>query len=117
MMQLARAHMDKIAWNLRLVCIVCGDWRGEALRLITGGVLEKQTDCRGTAGEIGYTQAVLPLVLCRAATRDGKAGKLFWWQEERLKPNPECPFGSIWEAVGPGRAGDSSDVRNRGMGS
>ncbi len=59
-----------------------------------------KTDCRGLRGEIGYTQAVLPLALCRAGARgDGKAGKLFWVAGERLEANPECPFGSIWEAV------------------
>ena len=29
MMQLARSsYVDKIAWNLPCMCIVCGDWRG-----------------------------------------------------------------------------------------
>lgn len=69
----------------------------------------------GLRGEIGYTQAVLPLALCRAGARgDGKAGKLFLVAGERLEANPECPFGRIWEAVLEEQ--DSSDVRDRGMG-
>lgn len=37
---------------------------------------------------------------CAGGARgDGKAGKLFLVAGERLEANPECPFGSIWEAV------------------
>ena len=97
-----------------LVCVSCaGIGGGEALRLIGRRrfLEEVKRIAAGLRGEIGYTQAVLPLVLCRAGARgDGKAGKLFLVAGERLEANPEY-LGS-----GSGRAGDSSDVRNRGMG-
>ena len=86
-----------------LVCVSCaGIGGGEALRLIGRRrfLEEVKRIAAGLRGEIGYTQAVLPLVLCRAGARgDGKAGKLFLVAGERLEANPECPFGSIWEAV------------------
>ena len=86
-----------------LVCVSCaGIGGGEALRLIGRRrfLEEVKRIAAGLRGEIGYTQAVLPLVLCRAGARgDGKAGKLFLVAGERLEANPECPFGRIWEAV------------------
>lgn len=86
-----------------LVCVSCaGIGGGEALRLIGRRrfLEEVKRIAAGLQGEIGYTQAVLPLALCRAGARgDGKAGKLFLVAGERLEANPECPFGSIWEAV------------------
>ena len=86
-----------------LVCVSCaGIGGGEALRLIDRRrfLEEVKRIAAGLRGEIGYTQAVLPLVLCRAGARgDGKAGKLFLVAGERLEANPECPFGRIWEAV------------------
>ena len=98
-----------------LVCVSCaGIGGGEALRLIGRRrfLEEVKRIATGLRGEIGYTQAVLPLALCRAGARgDGKAGKLFLVAGERLEA-------SVWEYLGSGsgRAGDSSDVRNRGMG-
>ena len=86
-----------------LVCVSCaGIGGGEALRLIGRRrfLEEVKRIATGLRGEIGYTQAVLPLALCRAGARgDGKAGKLFLVAGERLEANPECPFGRIWEAV------------------
>ena len=86
-----------------LVCVSCaGIGGGEALRLIGRRrfLEEVKRIAAGLQGEIGYTQAVLPLALCRAGARgDGKAGKLFLVAGERLEANPECPFGRIWEAV------------------
>ena len=86
-----------------LVCVSCaGIGGGEALCLIGRRrfLEEVKRIAAGLRGEIGYTQAVLPLVLCRAGARgDGKAGKLFLVAGERLEANPECPFGRIWEAV------------------
>ena len=86
-----------------LVCVSCaGIGGGEALRLIGRRrfLEEVKRIATGLRGEIGYTQAVLPLALCRAGARgDGKAGKIYWVAGERLEANPECPFGSIWEAV------------------
>lgn len=86
-----------------LVCVSCAGIGGsEALRLIGRRrfLEEVKRIAAGLRGEIGYTQAVLPLALCRAGARgDGKAGKLFLVAGERLEANPECPFGSIWEAV------------------
>ena len=82
-----------------LVCVSCaGIGGGEALRLIGRRrfLEEVKRIAAGLQGEIGYTQAVLPLALCRAGARgDGKAGKLFLVAGERLEANPECPFGSI----------------------
>ena len=64
-----------------LVCVSCaGIGGGEALRLIGRRrfLEEVKRIATGLRGEIGYTQAVLPLALCRAGARgDGKAGKLF----------------------------------------
>ena len=85
-----------------LVCVSCAGIGGEALRLIGRRrfLEEVKRIAAGLQGEIGYTQAVLPLALCRAGARgDGKAGKLFLVAGERLEANPECPFGRIWEAV------------------
>ena len=65
-----------------LVCVSCaGIGGGEALRLIGRRrfLEEVKRIAAGLQGEIGYTQAVLPLALCRAGARgDGKAGKLFF---------------------------------------
>ena len=62
-----------------LVCVSCaGIGGGEALRLIGRRrfLEEVKRIAAGLQGEIGYTQAVLPLALCRAGARgDGKAGK------------------------------------------
>ena len=81
-----------------LVCVSCaGIGGGEALRLIGRRrfLEEVKRIAAGLRGEIGYTQAVLPLVLCRAGARgDGKAGKLFLVAGERLEANPECRFGN-----------------------
>ena len=86
-----------------LVCVSCaGIGGGEALRLIGRRrfLEEVKRIAAGLRGEIGYTQAVLPLVLCRAGARgDGKAGKLFLVAGERLEANPECPFGRIWDSA------------------
>ena len=79
-----------------LVCVSCaGIGGGEALRLIGRRrfLEEVKRIAAGLRGEIGYTQAVLPLALCRAGARgDGKAGKLFLVAGERLEANPECPL-------------------------
>lgn len=86
-----------------LVCVSCAGIGGsEALRLIRRRrfLEEIKRIATGLQGEIGYTQAVLPLALCRAGERgDGKAGKLFWMAGERLEASPDSPFGTIWEAV------------------
>ena len=84
-----------------LVCVSCaGIGGGEALRLIGRRrfLEEVKRIAAGLRGEIGYTQAVLPLALCRAGARESRV--------------------SVWAYLGSGsgRAGDSSDVRNRGMG-
>ena len=72
-----------------LVCVSCaGIGGGEALRLIGRRrfLEEVKRIAAGLRGEIGYTQAVLPLALCRAGARgDGKAGKLFLVAGERLE--------------------------------
>ena len=61
-----------------LVCVSCaGIGGGEALRLIGRRrfLEEVKRIATGLRGEIGYTQAVLPLALCRAGARgDGKDG-------------------------------------------
>ena len=101
-----------------LVCVSCaGIGGGEALCLIGRRrfLEEVKRIAAGLRGEIGYTQAVLPLVLCRAGARgDGKAGKLFLVAGERLGESRV----SVWAYLGSGsgRAGDSYDARNRGMG-
>mgnify|MGYP000158140409 CR=1 FL=1 len=72
-----------------LVCVSCaGIGGGEALRLIGRRrfLEEVKRIAAGLQGEIGYTQAVLPLALCRA----GHAGiekreNYFWWQESGWK--------------------------------
>ena len=86
-----------------LVCVSCAGIGGsEALRLIRRRrfLEEVKRIAAGLQGEIGYTQAVLPLALCRAGGRgDGKAGKLFLMAGGRLEASPDSPFGSIWEEV------------------
>ena len=91
-----------------LVCVSCaGIGGGEALRLIGRRrfLEEVKRIAAGLRGEIGYTQVVLPLALCRAIFGGRRAAG----SESRV---------SVWEYLGSGsgRAGDSSDVRNRGMG-
>ena len=67
-----------------LVCVSCaGIGGGEALRLIGRRrfLEEVKRIAAGLQGEIGYTQAVLPLALCRAGARgDGKAGQESGWK-------------------------------------
>lgn len=86
-----------------LVCVSCAGIGGsEALRLIHRRrfLEEVKRIAAGLQGEIGYTQAVLPLALCRAGARgEGKAGKLFLMAGEQLEANPDCPFGRIWESA------------------
>ena len=72
-----------------LVCVSCaGIGGGEALRLIGRRrfLEEVKRIATGLRGEIGYTQAVLPLALCRAGARGmEKRGNYFWWQESGWK--------------------------------
>ena len=86
-----------------LVCVSCAGIGGsEALCLIRRRrfLEEVKRIAAGLQGEIGYTQAALPLALCRAGARgDGKAGKMFLMAGERLEANPDSPFGTIWESV------------------
>ena len=69
-----------------LVCVSCaGIGGGEALRLIGRRrfLEEVKRIAAGLRGEIGYTQAVLPLALCHAGME--KRGSYFWWQESGWK--------------------------------
>lgn len=73
----------------------------EAVRLIRRRrfLEEVKRIAAGLQGEIGYTQALLPLALCRAGKRgSGKAGELFQAAGKGLEENPDTPFGTIWES-------------------
>mgnify|MGYP002225811701 CR=1 FL=1 len=74
----------------------------EALRLIGRRrfLEEVKRIAAGLQGEIGYTQQFF-LWHCAGRGHAGmeKREKLFLVAGERLEANPECPFGSIWEAV------------------